>query len=301
MKRKFSILLILFLISVSGFARAEENESALDSLVKSELEFAKWASEKGIRDAFLNFLSDNSILFRPGPVPGKKWLQDRPAAPGLLTWYPIFADVSSSGDMGYTTGPWEFRKNGPDDKEVGHGQFNSVWIKQADGSWKVEMDIGISNPAPASKEKVFVSTSTLKSNSIKDNKKVDREAEIAAIIKEDRDFSKASQEKGTATAFLSYVSDDVRIFRPNNFPVVGKQAMQAFFVEKAEQMKWQPISGNVAHSGDLGYTYGSYESKKADQVLQGHYMRVWKKQSNGDWKIVLDVVNPLPPQQKAAN
>ena len=28
---------------------------------------------------------------------------------------------------------------------------------------------------------------------------------------------------------------------------------------------------------------------------QGYYLRIWKKQADASWKVVLDLFNPLPP------
>ena len=50
-------------------------KSELDGLIEAERAFARLSVEKGSRDAFLANLSDESILFRPGPVPGKQWME----------------------------------------------------------------------------------------------------------------------------------------------------------------------------------------------------------------------------------
>ena len=60
-----------------------------------------------------------------------------------LTWSPVAADISASGDLGYTYGTFEFRSKDKEGKEtVNHGKYMSVWKKQADGSWKVAVDMG---------------------------------------------------------------------------------------------------------------------------------------------------------------
>ena len=115
------------------------------ALVEMEHAFAKAAATKGTRDAFLEFLADDGIIFQPGPVNGKKFWGERQPRNGLLSWEPIFADVSRAGDLGYTTGPWEFRPNGPDDQPVAFGQYFTIWKKQRDGSWKAVLDRGVSS------------------------------------------------------------------------------------------------------------------------------------------------------------
>jgi ketosteroid isomerase-like protein len=64
---------------------------------------------------------------------------------------------------------------------------------------------------------------------------------------------------------------------------------------------WKPSFADVSVSGDLGYSYGIYELRDksgAGSVSErGNYARVWKKVS-GEWKLVVDVADPLPPETK---
>jgi ketosteroid isomerase-like protein len=59
-----------------------------------------------------------------------------------------------------------------------------------------------------------------------------------------------------------------------------------------------PIKSDVAQSDDLGYTYGSYEMKLAgtDKIEKGYYIRVWKRDAGGKWKLVLDTFSPIPAE-----
>src|SRR5881409_3349983 len=140
MSRILLVVSFAVLISAVGFDAVAQKESVRTknrrALVQMEHDFAKAAATKGTRDAFLEFLADDGIIFQPGPVNGKQFWQARTTRKGLLSWEPIFADVSLAGDMGYTTGPYEFRPNGADDKPTAFGQYFTIWKKQTDGSWK---------------------------------------------------------------------------------------------------------------------------------------------------------------------
>jgi hypothetical protein len=81
-------------------------------------------------------------------VPGKKTWAARPEGGLWLKWQPVFAAMSRGADLGYTTGPAEFRKNKEDEKPFGYGQYISIWRKQKDGAWKVALDVGHGNPRP---------------------------------------------------------------------------------------------------------------------------------------------------------
>ena len=62
-----------------------------------------------------------------------------------LQWEPTSAEVSAGGDLGYTIGEYRVTVS-PGDSVVETGRYLTVWRRQADGSWKVEADIG--SPAP---------------------------------------------------------------------------------------------------------------------------------------------------------
>src|SRR5690242_6726425 len=104
--KKASIALALSFAFGSGVSAQTaqtvvDRQAALDAIVATEHAFAKMASEKGVRDAFLTYLSEDSVLFRPGPVPGREATRAQRTTPALLTWYPVYADVSLAGDLGY--------------------------------------------------------------------------------------------------------------------------------------------------------------------------------------------------------
>ena len=299
MKKTLSLLLVLLMLAAGSFAqKAVDAQSDLLSLVETERAFARTAATKGIRESFLAYLADDGVLFRPQPVNGKQWMSARPARPGLLSWEPTFAYVSRAGDLGYDTGPWEFREKGPDDKPIGHGYFVTVWKKQPDGTWKFVVDIGTSNPPPASAPQSWQPPAG-DGKKDKGAKKVNVEAEQTDLLNLDREFSKDSVSKGIVDAYLSYISDDVRFYREGAFPVVGKEATRSALAAKQGVLNWQPLKAGVSVSGDLGYTYGTYDFKgsSADDKESGNggYARIWKKQAHGKWKVVLDILNPAPP------
>ena len=297
--KKILSLLSFLVLAAGGFAQEAGVPPGLRALVESERAFSKTSEAKGTREAFLTYLADDAILFRPHPVPGKKWLSERPARPGLLTWQPIFADLSRAGDLGYTTGPWEFRQNGPADKPAGYGNYVTVWKKQPGGSWKVVIDLGTSNPPPTTAPATLQYPKNNLSEKATAGVKAGLESEKSSLLKLEREFSEASKEKGTVNAFLSYTADDVRLFRMDAFPIVGKEATRAALSGNTGVLTWQPAKADVARSEDLGYTYGAYElranSADGQPTENGYYVRIWKKRADGDWKVVLDILNPIPP------
>jgi ketosteroid isomerase-like protein len=60
-----------------------------------------------------------------------------------------------------------------------------------------------------------------------------------------------------------------------------------------------PVKAEMAASGDLGYTYGTYVFEDKDQdgkliTAYGKYATVWKKEKDGSWKVVMDMGNSAP-------
>jgi ketosteroid isomerase-like protein len=68
-----------------------------------------------------------------------------------MRWQPISAEISKSGDLGYTVGSYTItRTDEKGDLVVGTGKYLTVWRLQKDGSWKVEFDTGVPDTPPAS-------------------------------------------------------------------------------------------------------------------------------------------------------
>lgn len=295
MKRIVLLISIVLAFGVIGTAQKKNLASDLQSLVDTERAFARSASDNGVRDSFLAFIADDGILYRPGPVNGKEWLTPRPPRPGLLTWQPVFADISAAGDLGITTGPWEFRQNGPQEEPAAYGEFSTVWRKQADGSWKFVIDIGISHDKPKDAAIAWSLPSTFKVKKV--IPKGDLTVIKATILSADQNFSRVSIANGVLKAFDEFAADGIRLLRNGSYPIIGKKEAISFLAAKPGSLSWDSAKADVASSGDLGYTYGNYEFKGNGAGVateSGYYMRIWKKQSTGAWKVVLEVFNEVP-------
>jgi ketosteroid isomerase-like protein len=297
------LLLCLLMICVFAPTAAQTKDNDLKSMVETERAFSRMSEEKGTRDAFAAFIAEDGILFRPTAVFGKKWMQEHPLPPSakrpLLSWQPIFAAVSRAGDLGYTTGPWQFKQDIKDAKAAAFGNFMTVWKKQPDGVWRFALDLGISNSEPKTTTPGWEPGN---SQPVAGRfEKVNQEAARVALLNVDREFSKASADQGAREAFLLYAAKDVRLFRNDHFPFVGKMAAADALAPITAEWTWTVSFAGVSASGDLGYSYGIYELREksgAGSVSErGNYARVWKK-VDGAWKLVVDVADPLPPETK---
>jgi ketosteroid isomerase-like protein len=295
-----SLVIICTVMAAAGQASGQNKE--LNSLVENERAFSRMSEEKGIRESFTEFIADDGILFRPGPVTGKKWMQEHPLPPSekrpVLTWQPNFAGISRAGDMGYTTGPWQYKSDRKDAKPAAFGDFMTVWKKQADGRWKFAIDLGVSHPEP--KAAIGAWRPPVMPKSAR-SRRVDVAAGRESLLRTEREFSKASSEQGAVGALLLYAASDVRVFRNEKMPFVGRKAAVTAMAPLSREWIWTPTFADVSISGDLGYSYGTYElhekQAKDSLVETGNYLRVWKK-INGAWAMIIDVADPQPLQKK---
>jgi hypothetical protein len=290
MKRTILSLFFIVMLLAVGLAQETDRRATLASLVAAERAFCKAAVDHGVREAFLMNLADDSTLFRPHAVNGKRWTEASPARPGLLTWFPIYADVSRDGDLGYTTGPYEFRRSA-DDKEVYHGYFMTIWKRQADGQWKAVLDQGISTPPPTATAADLQYGTPARAAGL-----TDATAQRDSLMTIDREFAVAAASKGAAAAYTAYTAAELRLYRDGKFPFVGKPAARSAFAV-AGALAWQPAKADVSRTGDLGYTYGmaQWKAPGAAKVEYSNYVRLWKRQAGGAWRVVLEVFAPCPP------
>jgi ketosteroid isomerase-like protein len=274
-----SAMALLFLFLVQG--------TPLEQLIQTERDFSRTSEQSGIRDAFLAYLADDGILFRPGPVSGKKWWSGQPPAAGLLTWRPIYADISREGDLGYTTGPYELKSS----QGNRTGTYFTIWKKQPDGTFKFVIDFGIVNAPPASPPPEEFPTAPPASPRRLDPVEVEKSRE--EILKMDRELSEASVTSGFTAALETRAAESIRVFRRDRLPAVGKAAMRTLLAEKRGTLSWNPQKADVAASADLGYTYGktSFKPEGQQELQSGYYVRVWKRLNQGQWQVILDIVN----------
>ncbi|HEV2855798.1 MAG TPA: nuclear transport factor 2 family protein [Thermoanaerobaculia bacterium] len=279
-------------------AQTIDRQAALDGMVAAEHAFAKMAKEKGTRAAFLANLAEDSLLFGPDLTSGPALWKNRPDSPSLLSWYPTFADISLAGDLGYTTGPWEFRSKRDAREADAYGYFVTLWKKQRDGSWKAMFDQGSSNPKPAGPIKPAIPPARPAKVEASALPKVEEGAE-RALLETDRAFAGVSEAKGDVAAYLGVLAEDARLYRVGHEPIVGRKAIHAALAENPAPMTWAPAGAIVSRSGDLGYTFGLAKRRQSGPespwVDSDNYLRIWKKQA-GAWKLVLDVFDPRPPK-----
>jgi len=106
-------------------------------------------------------------------------------------------------------------------------------------------------------------------------------------------------------AFITYFAEDgVEVVDGGGFDNKDAMRKQPPWPE-GTSLTWTPIKAEMAASGDLGYTYGNYiytaKNKEGKLVTSyGKYTSIWKKQKDGQWKVMVDMGNsgPNPKSEK---
>ena len=115
------------------------------------------------------------------------------------------------------------------------------------------------------------------------------------------EFMKAAADKG-AQGYMSYYAEDAAELPNGEDMLQGKENIaktMGFLDQKDNHLTWTPVHADMAASGDLGYTYGTYEFRSKDKdgkptVEYGKYASIWKKQKDGNWKVAMDMGNSSP-------
>ncbi len=128
---------------------------------------------------------------------------------------------------------------------------------------------------------------------------VDLEAERDALMAADKAWSESVSD---ADEFLSYFADGAH-FMPFGAPLAQGDAIRTAVVSMPGSLEWEATGADVAESGELGYTIGTFEltteQDGASMVTVGKYVTVWSKQADGSWKVQVDCFNADGPPTAA--
>jgi len=263
------------------------------TLVELEKKFYETGQEEGTRAAFLTFLAEDAIGFEPAPQSARNVWEARAEGGISLKWRPVFAAISRSGDLGYTTGPSEWRRNKTDEKPFGHGQYVSIWKKQKDGTWKVALDVGSEVPgAPRIEEPLVLSLP------------VDPPAEQLKGVALTRGLRNAegqfmlAAKKDSTEALTDAAMENVRVIREGVHPAVGAPAAGLMLSVRRGNLTLQRMGGEMSEAGDLAYSYGRYTLTRGGNEERGSYLQIWRTNKAHEWKLELDYQTPVPTEPK---
>jgi ketosteroid isomerase-like protein len=245
-------------------------------VVAAERAFAADGLALGVQASFFKHAAPEGIVFGPEPILAKAAFgQPQPKGPPLV-WWPLWAGIARSGDLGFTTGPYTY-----DGKP--RAWYFTVWAKQADGSWKWLFDGGppsdMTGAAPQGSEVAYARLSGRRAGS---------PAKAMSEVTVAERTLHAAAAADVKAAFLAAVAADGRI-------VANRAELEAELGTRPAAILYAPLGGSASKAGDMAWTYGAASWTARDGSAQrGHYVRIWRNDKAG-WRLLYDQLLAAPP------
>ncbi len=271
MQRYFFLVTFIFLSS------SAISQRSIDGMIQTEKNFADTSLIVSTRDAFIKYVDPAGIVFDKGkPVNGLSFYKDHERIPGILTWKPEYAEISSTNDFGYTTGPWKYYENTLTEDPEAQGHFITVWHLTKEGEWRFLIDFGISyNEEQKAMPIKKVNTKKVK---VKNN-------ELETLKEAEQRFIKSYTDKGIK-AYKDFLSSKSRLNYKGFLPAINSKERKPLLESLPANIQYTIRGSGESSDQDLGYVYGT---EKVNDEEDG-YLRIWRREKKG-WKIAVEVLH----------
>jgi ketosteroid isomerase-like protein len=134
----------------------------------------------------------------------------------------------------------------------------------------------------------------------------DLDKERATILEIDKQWAAATAEGRDVERIISFWADDAKIFAPGMPVIEGKTAIRQFVQNSLAtpgfSIHWNTVEVVVSSDGSMAYATGTNQTTLNDPqgkkvTINGKAVTVWRKESSGTWKCIIDIWNDVP--QKA--
>jgi ketosteroid isomerase-like protein len=278
-------LLMLFALARPAVAQPADAEA----VVAAERAFAADALATGLDASFLKWSTEDAVMIADGGArlarevlnPHARFDRNAPS----LVWWPNWAGISKSGDLGFTTGPVEVGG-------VRSGHYFTIWERQADGGWKWVYDGGVAAdaveaPGPEIAPDILP-TSVLFSAS--PDAAMSEVRTVEAVLA-------ASALRDQRQAHLSLLAPDGRLYAAPLAPAIGAEQFATTLGAWPHALELSPpFGGGASDAGDMVWTYGRALWTEDDAPGAGHYVHVWQKRTRG-WVLVFAQIITDPPRR----
>lgn len=278
-----TVVALLAAAGAPASPRPAPRSADVGQVVEAERAFARAARSEGVNAAFLRYSAPDALVFQPDPTLAKAALEANPIPPIPLKWWPAYAGIAASGDLGFTTGPYVIGAG----ERQGHGWYFTIWRRQPDGSWRWILDHGprTREAAPegtgAKVDSLALGRPSSAARALGDVKAV--EARLASALAAD-----------ARAALPGFLAADGRLMRVGPQPAVGAGAWAPILADGPDRIETAPLGGAASAAGDLAFTYGNARWRGAEAEVRGHYVRIWQRRRDG-WKLIVDNLIAAPP------
>lgn len=281
------LVIFLVLLKSSLFSSfGQSSTGKVNSLIATENYFAAIVKEKGIRIGFLKLSDSETVLFRSDPVKAELFFDKKSEDTGQLSWEPVYAKISRSGDWGFTTGPYIYTQ-ASDSVSLSFGQYVSIWRTNKKGVWKLALDLRIPHEKPKSSPTLnFSDPENFKFFNQISTKRLNQREDM--IMTSDRLFSNTLK-MNQGLAYNVFLGDDARLLFAGFEPIIGKTNISNFLSQNELNIVTEPIEADRALGSDLAYTYGTANITKNNESAKYNYVRIWEAQEGHKWNVILEI------------
>jgi ketosteroid isomerase-like protein len=289
--------------STALLAPLSDAAEAHDALLRADLARSDAVVQFGIaRGLAANFTSD--VVYLRGGLPivrGRSAAQAIIAAeplggPIAVRWQPVRAEASRDGRSGYSYGYTVIGSGAGAAPSLRMDRYIAFWRREGD-AWRIAAYAETYGAPPAP----LVTPASALDSALADVPMRRARGPLEDIRAADDDFAQTAARLGTGRAFGEFAAENAQIFSTPGEFITGPEAISQAFGPTTEDnmLVWHPVAGEVARSGDLGFTVGNavFTGKSLDgtpQVRYSKYLTVWKKQHDGRWRYVVDGGNARP-------
>lgn len=127
--------------------RMNKPETTKEQILQADRDFSAMSAKQGMKTAFLSYAHDSVVMLRDNgmPITGKmaleKQYQGLTDSTFTLLWEPLFADISQSGELGYSYGIFTLTPKDTSQKPE-QGTYCTIWKKDNSGNWRFVLDTG---------------------------------------------------------------------------------------------------------------------------------------------------------------
>ncbi len=283
------ILAAIILIGLNKVSIAQTTEPVdVNKVIEAEKSFNKLVERKGIKGGFLAVADPEGIVFKPDAVNINEFYSNIDKQSGSLSWNPSFARISGNGDLAFTAGPYVYQNGKGDDDKV-YGDYVSLWRADAEGKFKLLIDLGIQHPEP-DKENLTDFRSPEPEKRVAPSKDPFNGKKIILATDELFNHSLTISTMGTYKEFLSL---EGHFYFPGFDPLTGREQVMKFLSNEAITISAQTVNAGRSTSNDLAYTYGKARIKKGSILSNYNYVRIWELDKNHKWNVLLEAFSAI--------